>query len=553
MSGSQDGEKSAVTSGPRDRNASARAAPSDGRDLDQRLAAAYAQREKILKAKGKPLTRRPVRPPSFLEKGAEGGPDLRLDVDHRGTEDRENEGSAPELAESPTQAAHSSAQKASTRRLAVPTVALIGCACFFGLGAGVVFGFAAASGMGWISISGSVPEPLEPKQQVVERAPALQSKMSSTLGYLVPADARPSLSVANDQIVETRNAALHYLLTPPPPDTAISAVKSPGPKLETVLTTEKLLPLSDFQPLHFETILANPVFLSAHPGTLSSKDDVRDGLPNLPEKSNIEAMLKVNLPNPPPPNDIKLASLTQNDNSVDLLSQPVLLEIEPGAVPQLLNENPGKLSVFDAVMDGLAMPTPIPASHALEIPMLSRPPHKSKIVAVPEVMDTAFALPKIGNPRQGTITLAEQLAQEGAPSDAVYLVTFAPNSLGEAQMASHTALLQSTGFEAEVVNRVRYRISSTHVRYYNRSDSIVANAIAERLGGDARDFTNIRKPPEQGRIEIYLEGERRKQSATGTLTRRATAPVNRASEKARLEQSILSRLRRGEHYRTDSQ
>lgn len=548
MSGSKDTGEPAGTGRPGDDTSSPLDKGFNHEAWERRLAAARVQRAKSLKSKGKEPEKRPTNRSNFRGHDDFESPGVTHKLGEFQPNVPTNEDLSP--ASDPTPAIAQAAQPSPQRSVSLPLIVFIAFASCFGLGAGTVLSFTAAIGMGWISVGAIASDDLNRTRQVVESVPQVQSVFGVAFSQSLTAEKLPSISRATDQDINIAQVEPLYLFSLSRPDNSVAAVKSPGPELETLIEAKEFGVHDDVQTLDFAAVLENSVFVSINPSAPLKNDVQPDRLPDLPEKNNVAAMVSISGPAAPLWSEVKLASLLLNDAVPDLASRPVLSEIEPGMKPWASYENPGQLAVFDTFSEDFSGPNQIPALLTLEMPLLSGPPQKSAAVGVPELDSVAAALPQIGNAHNRPRTLADELASDGLPLDDVYLVAFAPRSLTDALMTQHIADLDETGFTTDVVNRVNYRISSTHVRYYNRSDAVVAKAIAERLGADARDFTKMRNPPKPGRLEIYIEGERQRYSGARTVASRTNTTAVRAAQKERLERSILSKLRRGAHLGT---
>lgn len=559
ISGSDKKGQSSENVTPRNQSGIASDPAVDKGGWEQRLAAARAQREKVLASQGKPQKRAPVEAPSFLKKDSNGtlvlDPELEKphpEVFGAGTSDNGPAGQPEDVDQ-----ANSGSWFGTSRRPNMLILAFIAFACFFGLGAGLALSLAAAINMGWLSVNVSSSETSDDLQSSAMQTVGPQSEMSVETDASLTGDASlPESSFADRNLVADLPAD-DDLAAPSGPDRVLVGLETSRQRLGSADVVEELVSPDTPEPAEFRYVFTDSLPLSEQPDKLPGKDDAGDRLPQLPETNNVAAMLVVDDLAPLSVDGIKLASLSLENSLPDLPPSPVLNEIEPGAMPQVSREPPRKLAVFDGMLDVTAMPGATPVSLVPDIPAIGNPPDKSQTASLSVLEGSeyaAFAMPGDSDEQLAPLSLADKLAEEGAPTDRVYLVTFAPQSISEADMAVQTALLSVTGFTSDAVNRVNYRVSSTHVRYYNRGDARVAGAIAAQLGAEARDFTNIKNPPPPGRIEVYLAGDSGANARSVSTQRRPTtnesqarAVQREAGEKARLVQSIVSRLQRGAH------
>ena len=126
-----------------------------------------------------------------------------------------------------------------------------------------------------------------------------------------------------------------------------------------------------------------------------------------------------------------------------------------------------------------------------------------------------------------------------------YLVHLqSPRSLSNRQLAGFESAIRDAGLPIGKVNRVGYKISASHVRYYHRRDAVAAAALAERINARSRDFTNYRPSPPFGTLEVFLS-----KSASSRLaaTQGATEPSQQDRELIELRDRLIQALRRGDH------
>ncbi|MGI9391596.1 MAG: hypothetical protein ACR2O1_16180 [Boseongicola sp.] len=115
---------------------------------------------------------------------------------------------------------------------------------------------------------------------------------------------------------------------------------------------------------------------------------------------------------------------------------------------------------------------------------------------------------------------------------------------GDGELASIESAILSTGLPIGKLNRVGYKISNSHIRYYHRRDTAAASALAERIGVRVRDFTNYRPSPPIGTLEVFLSGSVSSQRET---TQSETQVIRQDRELIELRNRIIQSLQRGDH------
>lgn len=140
-------------------------------------------------------------------------------------------------------------------------------------------------------------------------------------------------------------------------------------------------------------------------------------------------------------------------------------------------------------------------------------------------------------PWPGTVPMANLTPPEPSIPGAADLEMwiFAPARVDEGVVASAQALLEGFNLPVQDVYRVPFRVSETHIRYYDAASEAAAVKLAAELGGVPRDFTNSGANPPPGTLEVYLEG--RGGGASGS------SGGSQAIDPERLRQSIISKLR----------
>ncbi|MBW4708915.1 hypothetical protein KX928_14090 [Roseobacter sp. YSTF-M11] len=524
-------------------------------DLEERLAAARIEREKVLAAKGKSDKKPIVKRPRFMD--GEDGFGAPVYQKGAGTPQQPPESVTPDVA-----GARKSARFAllapqgngSQARTAVPQksglslsrVAAIGFACFFGLGFGMVLSLGAVMGLGWVTLSDVADRIGNPGQRLLsQQAPDVADQIDLTLAAALPATAALSMAqLAHRQTLPTP-PALPLLAAAPVPDTAPGAVLSPGPRLNTIgkAVTAALQPDASIAPITVS--FENPTRGLITPMLSVSQSDDLDSLPVIFELSPVHLLSSLGDLTSPDPDKSRVTAVSATDGQPTRMTIPALFRSAAGHRPSEVENDPVIVPLFSAVIEGWAAVDVSAPSTALRLAAIEPSPDALPPVSLLARPATANPLPAISGPVLRVPDLASKLGFSGDKAKSIALVTYAPSSVTNTELAERLKVLETTGFPLASTNRVNFKVSKTHVRYYTRADETVARAVAAEVGGKARDFTRERISSPSGRIEIWLAGTR-----TGVAKQKRTSQSvsqRRANLKAELKNRLINSLRRGEH------
>lgn len=178
----------------------------------------------------------------------------------------------------------------------------------------------------------------------------------------------------------------------------------------------------------------------------------------------------------------------------------------------------------------------------------------------------APALPGLTRDPSPPVDTAPRLSVAGAGGLSVRVAV--PQTAPEEDLARISAILGGAGIEIGSVDRVPYRISASHLRYFHPRDAQAAAVLAGALNLEMRDFTRFRPAPPDGMIEVFVAGDRiaratpmpprpassqrvaPRPTPQATVARRAPPAAAAPPDPSRaLQNRILERLRRGEHLR----
>lgn len=131
------------------------------------------------------------------------------------------------------------------------------------------------------------------------------------------------------------------------------------------------------------------------------------------------------------------------------------------------------------------------------------------------------------------------LPAPGANYPDVQIAFWAPTATPDARVQEADDAIRAAGFDFGAPKRLDITITQDQVRYFQPEYRDAAEALAEAIGGRARDFTNYRPSPADGTIEIWLKGD----EPPAPPARVARAPAPRQPTRAQREQQELLQLR----------
>ncbi|MFK7882454.1 hypothetical protein [Roseobacter sp.] len=541
-------------------------------DWEERLAAARAKREKLLEAKTKAKAKdkpKPIRPQFFDE---DDGFDLILSKPLKSFDPKPAKPAIPPepqktkiipVVEIPTREITVEKKSVETAPPVVapaklpnassPRIATVAFASFFGLGCGMVLSFGVVVAMGWIPLRDAPP------QQAAPRAAQGPSKAPSTFFdpdlKLSPQpvggnETIVQLAQLNPVVLDVRDAP--GLVAASAADIPPRSVLSPGPEVDVESGSSKLFAHYDLQleatPVAFE----NPGRFNFAPSVSVLQYPSNDAMPALPERSAFNIQTVLSVPDQPLVDSIQLTVAYKPE------TVPVRMSMPGGLFENVTHDAshagfaaPEPLSVFYSDLS-LWSPQELPDATVFVVARAEdvTPDQKpSPRASLPET--SGARLPAVEGPPTQTSNLASILGLGPGAANRFGLVTFAPTSVTADQIESNTQTLASTGLPVASVNRVNFKVSKTHVRYYNRQDEEVAQAVAAEVGGVARDFTTAANAPPPGRVEVWLAGSGNPSGTVSKPARSSNRNTNSTTEqtalKERLQNNLVKSLRRGKH------
>lgn len=221
-------------------------------------------------------------------------------------------------------------------------------------------------------------------------------------------------------------------------------------------------------------------------------DAVSSNYEMAPENVNAEGAAK---PQPSPeealPVQVLEASLNADEPDVD---PSVLSETSASAVQDTA------VIGSDETLDKQYEPAPLPeqevAKEVLTDPIIAA-------IAEAGVDEELAEEPTV----EAAASLPAEPDQRLPGAEAFAVVLNAPKSLSDEEVTRVSEDIVGTGASIDKVERVNYLISANQVRFFRVDDAAPAAAIAERIGAEARDFTDYRPTPPAGTIEMFLASD----------------------------------------------
>ena len=277
-------------------------------------------------------------------------------------------------------------------------------------------------------------------------------------------------------------------------------------------------------------------------------------------------------------------------SALSRMTQPALpgaADALPGVAPTLPRAIPAALAVFSLPEPSSEWPAMLSAPDRVALPdaltwvlgesapaavLVSPVPLRPDLGEVPETLaslspqevaiasptaalpwaqpDQFFALPAPATKETDTpfaLPVQPEVRSPAAPDAGSRVVhVHAPTSVSNAALADVMAKLGGDGYSLDEARRVSFSISKSNIRYFHPEDAELAGSLADRIGAQARDFTDFSPSPPVGTIEIWLSGSGPKVAAAPKSKKVAPKP-KQTNKLLQLRSRILRRLRNGEH------
>ncbi len=154
--------------------------------------------------------------------------------------------------------------------------------------------------------------------------------------------------------------------------------------------------------------------------------------------------------------------------------------------------------LFDVRFDQPKGPALASDAHATAVP--------AALTFAPEAFDTG--LPEPGRWSEPPAALESRPPVAELPRvDAIVVHLLYPRGADEDQVAEARTTLEETGYTLRQPAPVGISIRQAQIRYYHPEDEAGADLLGERLGIRVRDFTNFTPEPDEGTVEVWLDGE----------------------------------------------
>lgn len=138
-------------------------------------------------------------------------------------------------------------------------------------------------------------------------------------------------------------------------------------------------------------------------------------------------------------------------------------------------------------------------------------PGQSDTITLPEISavqylraDTDLALAATLRSLPDVPGLSGEEAMYGSIAPQLQFFIHAPDGIPNDRLQSYVAELEAAGIAIAEIGRERFRVSTTHLRYYSPETASVAEEVARDLGVEARDFSENALNAE--RIEVWVAG-----------------------------------------------
>lgn len=186
-----------------------------------------------------------------------------------------------------------------------------------------------------------------------------------------------------------------------------------------------------------------------------------------------------------------------------------------------------------------------PTALALQMDGDQAPTERSFISPGPQEIVVGLVSPEIDLLETGS----KNALPDPAAISGILVHILAPSSLSDERLNSTSAMLEQAGYPLKDPARVGFTVSQNNVRYYHAEDASIAQALAEMVGGTARDFTSYSPSPPAGTIEVWMAGAK---PARSSVAKAKPARVKKRAKRPdpdlnKLRNRLVNQLRRGDH------
>ncbi|TCP41821.1 hypothetical protein [Rhodovulum marinum] len=371
-----------------------------------------------------------------------------------------------------------------------------------------------------------VPAPAEP---ALRPAPAPAPGVIDIAAPILPPDAPPVDLTAPAPRVTVALPGLPALRAPrPQPGLPLAAPAAPAPSLPSVLAELAPFALPAAAPaapaVRIASLGGRPGLAvpAARPAVLPRLDS--DPAPVGPALSapRVAAALAVPVPPPadPAPRLVAMAAAALPARSVPAARPPRPAAADPAPAP----------------LARVAAPAPWAGTAAPVVPGLDPAP----ALAAPDAagrLRLALALPAAPAPGAGIAPDPQPAAAPPPPAPpgaGAFVALYVPDTVPDETVQQIATTLSGAGYRMAAPARVRFAIGRTNIRYYHHRDAPAARALARALGAVARDFTDARRRPAPGRVELWVAGDGQGTVRAARSAARPGTPPTAADLKTRL-------------------
>jgi hypothetical protein len=427
----------------------------------------------------------------------------------------------------------------------------------------MVLSFGIVTAMGWVSLSEIGPLRAPAPAVVTPGSPEILTAAIAGLDPDVAAEVQTKFDHSELAPVSAGARSRPERFASVAADKAPVAIQSPGPRFGAKEPAIGFGLISDNPASALSVVSEDPVEVAGKKPDVPVYSGSDDSLPTVPERSTVTRFTVLASLGQPPMMQLSRLSSFADDKSLVLMPAPQLLRKPPEDVLTVSwkgSQKPDALVVgpLETSPDGdvvVASLTDPDVSHDIQVG------ETSPVTPLPGEAPVAPSRESLFESPGASVAVDLGLSRQDT---ALYnLATFAPSNVPETSLLRNAELLRETGFPVATPERVDFKVSKTHVRYYHRADETVARAVAARIGGPARDFTASGHSAPVGYVEVWLEGDRSTLSSvskprsvakskprpvTATKPGRTPSEAERvAARKSELEKRLVDSLRRGDH------
>lgn len=205
------------------------------------------------------------------------------------------------------------------------------------------------------------------------------------------------------------------------------------------------------------------------------------------------ALIGIGVQTAPP--EVSAVAVTQSAKVEQLISPEPVAAVEAPAVRVVTPAQTAEVSALTTTPVGLFAPEP-GQSDVVTLPEISAVQYMRADTDL-VTTTTLRSLPEVPG-------LNGEEAMYGSIAPQLQFFIHAPDGIPNNRLQSYVAELEAAGIAIAEIGRERFRVSTTHLRYYSPETASVAEEVARDLGVEARDFSENALNAE--RIEVWVAG-----------------------------------------------